>query len=256
MNYFLTLGLVVLCYMTLWYIYSLIKKRNDVADVAWGFGFVVLSWAAVYVSKNTSAGALLINTLVTIWGVRLSLHIYHRNKNKAEDYRYLSWRTEWGAWFYLRSYFQIYVLQGILLYLIALPVIVSHLYPTTHFNIVSYIGIALWCTGFLFETIGDAQLARFIKNPNNKGKILQTGLWAYSRHPNYFGEVLGWWGLWLLSLSTTSLFATIVGPLTITFLILKVSGIPLLEQKMQENPDFAEYKKRVSVFIPFPPQKS
>lgn len=256
MNYFLILGLIVLGYMTLWYFVSLIKQRNDVADIAWGLGFVVVSWSALLLTHNNNIGNILVSVLVTIWGLRLSIHIYYRNKGKGEDYRYLAWRAQWGHWFTLRSYLQVYVLQGALLYIIALPVLVLHTHPFLKLNIAAYLGVCVWCIGFFFETRGDAQLARFIKDPNNKGKILKTGLWAYSRHPNYFGEVLGWWGIWLFCFSATSLFATIIGPLTITFLILKVSGIPLLEAKMSTNPDFQEYKKHVSVFIPLPPREN
>ena len=111
---------------------------------------------------------------------------------------------------------------------------------------------SVWILGFVFESVGDAQLARFIKDPANKGKLMQGGLWRYTRHPNYFGEVTMWWGIWLLALSTPYGFFSIIGPITITFLILKVSGIPMLEKKMEENPEFAEYKRRVSVFIPMP----
>lgn len=255
MSYYLTLGLALLVYVTLWYVVSLIKKRNDVADIAWGLGFVVLSWIALGLTADATLRGILTNVLISIWGMRLATHIYLRNRGKGEDYRYQAWREQWGSWFYLRSYTQVYLLQGALLYVIALPTLMSHASATATFGAIDVVGVLIWCIGFLFETIGDAQLTRFIQNPLNKGKLLQTGLWAYTRHPNYFGEVLGWWGVWLLSLSATHNWLTIIGPLTITFLILKVSGIPLLEQNMAENPEFEEYKKRVSVFIPLPPKQ-
>jgi steroid 5-alpha reductase family enzyme len=116
-------------------------------------------------------------------------------------------------------------------------------------------GVCVWLFGFLFESVGDAELARFARDPHNRGKILQSGLWQYTRHPNYFGEVVQWWGIWLLAVGVPGGWFGIVGPLTITFLILKVSGIPMLEKKMAENPDFAEYKRRTSVFLPWIPKR-
>lgn len=241
--------------MSLWFVFSLIKKRNDVADVAWGLGFVLMAWVSFYISDNSSVRGLLVGLLVSIWGLRLAWHIYARNKGKAEDYRYLAWRKEWGKWFYPRSYVQVYLLQGFFLFLIVFPVLLINKSTGTALGILDLLGVAVWLFGFYFEAVGDAQLARFIKNPANKGKLMQSGLWAYTRHPNYFGEVTQWWGLWLVALSIPNGWLGIIGPLTITFLILKVSGIPMLEKKMAENPEFVEYKRRVSVFIPMLPKR-
>jgi steroid 5-alpha reductase family enzyme len=238
--------------MSLWFIISLLKKRNDVADIAWGLGFVLLAWASFYLSGAGGQRELLVCLLVSIWGLRLALYIYRRNKGKPEDYRYQKWRRDWGEWFYLRSYLQVYLLQGALLFLIALPVLVINKNGEGIPGILDFIGVAVWFFGFCFEAIGDAQLARFIKDPANKGKLMQSGLWAYTRHPNYFGEVTQWWGIWLIALAVPNGVFTVVGPLTITFLILKVSGIPMLEIKMEENPGFAEYKRKTSMFIPRP----
>ncbi len=241
--------------MSLWFLISLIKKRNDVADVAWGLGFVLLAWVSYYISDDPGTRGLLVAALVSIWGVRLTAHIFTRNKGKAEDYRYLAWRKEWGKWFYLRSYLQVYLLQGMLLYIIILPVLFINKNCGASINYLDITGIVVWLTGFFFETIGDAQLARFTKNPANKGKIIQSGLWKYSRHPNYFGEVTQWWGMWLICLSVPLGWLAIISPLTITYLILNVSGIPMLEKNMNKKPGFKEYKKRVSIFIPLPPKK-
>ncbi len=256
MNYFLTLGIVLLVYMSLWFVLSLLKKRNDVADVAWGLGFVLLTWTYFFLNENFTTRGILVTILVSIWGLRLAWHIHSRNKGKKEDYRYLAWRQQWGKWFYLRSYFQVYLLQGFFLLLIISPILFINKYSNTSLGLLDAFGIVVWLIGFYFEAVGDAQLARFIKNPTNKGKLMQQGLWAYTRHPNYFGEVTQWWGLWLIALSVNFGAMSIIGPITITFLILKVSGIPLLEKKMSENPDFAQYKKRVSVFLPLPPRKT
>lgn len=252
MNYYLTLGVLLFLYMSLWFLVSLIKKRNDVADIAWGLGFVIMSWVSLFVLGDFSVRGLLVGVLVSIWGLRLAWHIYIRNRSKSEDYRYLAWRKEWGTWFYLRSYLQVYILQGVLLFLIVLPVLIINKNSGSLLNLLDLVGVLIWLFGFYFEAVGDKQLADFIKNPENKGKLMQKGLWAYTRHPNYFGEVTQWWGLWIIALSVQNGWIGIVGPITITFLILKVSGIPLLEKKMEENPDFVEYKKKVSAFFPLP----
>ncbi len=252
MSHFITLGLILFIYMNLWFVISLIKKRNDVADIAWGLGFVVLAWISLLLNKATFWMPIIVNILVSIWGLRLAYHIYSRNKNKTEDYRYAAWRVEWGKWFYLRSYFQIYILQGFLLFMISLPVLFINIYQVESFSILVLLGILVWGLGFFFESVGDAQLARFIKDPLNKGKLMQSGLWKYTRHPNYFGEVTQWWGIFIIALSVPYGLVSILGPITITFLILKVSGIPMLEKKMEQNPEFQEYKKRTSMFFPLP----
>lgn len=255
MNYFPLLIFLLFVYMSVWFLVSLLKKRNDVADVAWGLGFVLLSWSSFYLGAVNGWRGLLTCLLVSVWGFRLAWHIQTRNKGKTEDYRYQQWRNEWGSWFYLRSYFQVYLLQGGLLFLIALPILVINSSAGSAYTLLDGVGMALWVFGFYFEAVGDAQLARFIKNPQNKGKLMQGGLWAYTRHPNYFGEVAQWWGIWLIALAVQNGWLTVVGPLTITTLILKVSGIPLLEKKMAENPEFADYKRRVPQFFPFPRKK-
>lgn len=250
MNYYLILASLLFVYMSLWFLISLVKKRNDVADVAWGLGFFLLSWVSYFISEDTNIRGLLVGIMVSIWGLRLAWHIYKRNKGKAEDYRYMAWRKEWGEWFYIRSYLQVYLLQGMLLFLIVLPVLLINRVTGTAINILDILGVTFWFFGFYFEAVGDMQLTQFIKNPANKGKLMQGGLWAYTRHPNYFGEVVGWWGIWFIALSVPGGLLGIIGPLTITFLILKVSGIPMLEKKMAENPEFAEYKRKTSIFIP------
>ena len=252
MSYFVTLGIILFLYMNFWFVVSLLMKRNDVADVAWGLGFVLLAWVSLFISETNSILGIIVTLFVTVWGLRLAWHVHSRNKGKTEDYRYLAWRKQWGKWFYMRSYAQVYMLQGTLLFLIALPVLVINNNLGGDVNILAMLGIVVWIIGFFFEVVGDSQLARFIKNKDNQGKLMTTGLWRYTRHPNYFGEVTLWWGIWLIALSVSGGWLGIIGPITITFLILKVSGIPMLEKKMEENPDFAEYKSKTSVFIPLP----
>jgi steroid 5-alpha reductase family enzyme len=253
-NYFLTQAAILFVFMNFWFIVSLARKRNDVADVAWGLGFVLMAWTSYYFGGFVSATGLAASFLITIWGLRLAWHIWARNRGRREDYRYLQWREQWGRWFYLRSYLQVYILQGVLLFLISLPVLIMNGSAQSGFDGLGVAGIMVWIFGFVFESVGDWQLARFKSDPANKGRLMTQGLWAYSRHPNYFGEVVQWWGIWLMGLSAPWGFLAVIGPLTITFLILKVSGIPLLEKKMAGNPDFAGYRKRVSAFIPLPPK--
>jgi steroid 5-alpha reductase family enzyme len=253
MSYYLTLAAILFVYMTLWFGWSLLRKRNDVADIAWGLGFVILTWSALYLSGNYDERQLLVTGLVTLWGLRLAWHIMSRNRGKGEDYRYKAWREQWGKWFILRSYGQIYLLQGALLYIIILPVLYIQEESYRTLGVWDLIGVTVWAIGFLFEAVGDFQLRRFTKEPSNKGKILTTGLWRYTRHPNYFGEVTQWWGIWLIALSVPGGFWTIIGPLTITYLIIFVSGIPMLEKRYAGNQEFENYKKKTSVFFPLPP---
>jgi len=251
MNYYIILALTLFLYMSFWFVVSLVKKRNDVADIAWGLGFVLVAWVSFFIIGNFGIRSILVNTLVSIWGLRLAWHIKSRNKGKAEDYRYLAWRREWGNWFYIRSYLQVYLLQGTFMFLIILPVIFINKNIGPSLGIFDFLGFIVWFLGFFFEAVGDFQLANFINNPINKGRIMQSGLWHYTRHPNYFGEVVQWWGLWLFTFNFFVPWLAI-GPLTITILIIKISGIPMLEKKMANNPEFIEYKKKTSMFIPRP----
>lgn len=250
MSYFGLLIAFLFCYMSFWFVVSCLKKRNDVADVAWGLGFILLVWLSMFISGSYQARSIVVAILVTVWGLRLSWHIYRRNKDRPEDYRYLAWRREWGAWFYVRSYFQVYLLQGLFLFLIAMPFLIINRSPNSSIGILDFLGGIIWLLGFCFEAIADWQLAQFMRNPSNKGKIMQGGLWAYSRHPNYFGEVTQWWGIWVIALSVPGGLISVIGPITLTILILKVSGIPMLEKKMALNPAFMAYKKRVGKFFP------
>ncbi len=251
LNYFLTLGIVLFIYMNVWFGVSLIVGRNDIADIAWGLGFALLAWVSYFTSGSSELRSVVANVMVTVWGLRLAWHIYSRNRHKREDYRYRAWRTTWGKWFYLRSYLQVFLLQGVFLFLISLPVLIINFEDGRPIGSLDLVGFIVWFVGFLFESVGDAQLTRFRKNPENKGKLLQSGLWRYSRHPNYFGEITQWWGVWLMALHLPGGLLSTVGPLTITVLILKVSGMPMLEKRMSLKPNYIEYKKRTSKLIPW-----
>jgi steroid 5-alpha reductase family enzyme len=252
---YIFLAVAVLLYMTAWFLISVTKKRNDVADVAWGLGFLLVAIISFARNGVNIDRGLFVTLLVFIWAVRLSYHIYTRNRGKTEDYRYKKWREEWGKLFFIRSYLQVFILQGFLLLLIVSPVVIVNITRGGSFGIFDFVGFIVWLIGFYFESVGDAQLSKFIKNPENKDKVLDYGLWKYTRHPNYFGEVTQWWGIFLIALSVPFGVFGVIGPLTITFLILKVSGIPMLEKKMVENPKYTEYIRKTSVFFPLPPKR-
>ncbi|MCF7930861.1 MAG: DUF1295 domain-containing protein [Acholeplasmataceae bacterium] len=259
---FLVNAIVLFVFFVIFFVIAQIKKNNGLADMAWGLGFVVVALTSIIYSGNYTLSALVITFLVMIWGFRLFFFIGLRNWNKPEDFRYVDMRNKWKTNIPLKAFFKVFVLQGILLYIISLPIQLVNLNPTTFTNNQNYLvlilGVILWLVGFYFEAVGDAQMKRFKKNPENKGKIMQSGLWKYTRHPNYFGETLMWWAIWIVSLSGFVLFNVIgiIGPLLITYLLLYVSGVPLLEKKYKDNPLFQEYAKKTSVFIPMPPKKS
>jgi steroid 5-alpha reductase family enzyme len=190
MSVYAVIALALLSYMSAWFLIACVLQRNDVADIAWGLGFVSMSWLALTMSEYSSR-SLLVNVLVTVWGLRLALHIAMRNLRKPEDHRYAVWRETW-TYFYLRSFFQIFLLQGFFLFVILLPVTFIHASVPAPLGVLDAVGVMLWCIGFFFESVGDYQLKKFLKDPAHKGKIMDQGLWAYSRHPNYFGEVLQW----------------------------------------------------------------
>ncbi len=248
-----TVALALFLYINIWFVVACIKKRNDVADIAWGLGFVLMSWLALLFSEH-SMRSLLVNTLVTIWGLRLTWHIARRNSGKPEDKRYAEWRAQW-KYFYCRSYVQIFLLQGLILFLVMLPILHIHGSASVDLGLVDAIGVLMWIVGFVFELVGDHQLKMFLLNPMNRGKIMDSGLWAYSRHPNYFGEVTQWWSIFLLAVSLPFGFLTVVSPLLITLLIVFVSGVPMLEKKYAGRPDFETYKKRTSMLFPLPNRK-
>lgn len=250
---FLNSGLIILAYATLWFIFSILKKRNDIADIAWGIGYIVLC-VYYFLYFPNQARHLLLYSLVLLWGLRLSIHIALRNKGKSEDYRYKKWRQEWGKIFYLRSYLQIYLLQGVLLLIIISPITLASSQIQSSLNYLDLLGLSIWIVGFFFETVGDYQLSQFIKT-KQPGQIMTSGLWQYTRHPNYFGEVTMWWGIFIITLTSPISIFGIIGPLTITFLILFVSGVPMLEEKYKDNPKFQEYSNKTSKFFPLPPKK-
>lgn len=237
--------------------------RNSIADVFWG-GTIAMA-ALWIIAPLLSFGlkvnlyfvlftpSLILGILMALWGLRLSIHIGHRFlKKKKEDPRYERLSQGWKA-YYLRSYLQVFLLQGVLMLAMLSALIISTLHaPEPNFYLLGA-GVLVWFFGLIFELIADAQLARFVKT-KKPGQIMQSGLWKYSRHPNYFGEVTLWWGLWLITLMTPYWYLTLITPLTITFLILKVSGVPMAEAHYKDNAEFQAYAERTNKFFPWKPR--
>jgi len=250
---FINCFLIIIVYATLWFLIALYKKRNDVADIAWGIGYIII---CIYLFVITDRWPVLIflYSLVLVWGLRLSIHIFNRNKNKKKVFRYLEGGQEWGKNFFLRSYLQVFILQGIILLIIISPIIHASAVVPVSWNVFTWLGFGCWLVGFYFQAVADHQLAVFVKQKKT-GEIMQTGLWKYSRHPNYFGEILMWWGIFIITLPLENSLYFIFSPVSITLLLVFVSGIPLLEKKYKKNPAFETYKKRTSILIPLPPRK-
>lgn len=252
-------------YMCGAYVVSLLRKDNGTADIAYGWGFVLVAWITYTFGMHSLLGAL-VSMAATVWAARLSVRIYLRSRGKPEDFRYKKWRDEWGSTFLIRSFFQVYMLQGAIIFLIALPLTLTNLYGADPIFggalwILAAVGVGAWLVGFYFEALGDYQLAMFLRNPAHTGRVMDTGLWRYTRHPNYFGESLMWWGIALIACGSNLAAADLlpallgfIGPALITFLLLKVSGVPMLEAHFAGNPEWEAYKKRTSVFIPLPPR--
>lgn len=240
----------VFLYMNIAFIVAMIKRDNSVVDIFWGPGFVLLAAVLLVSGTQFSARSVLVFGMVALWGIRLGIYILIRNKGRGEDFRYAAWRKNW-KYFRVRSYFQIFMLQGSLMLLISWPVLHSIHSPETEIGITGIIGLAVFLTGFLFEAFADAQMQKFKKTPSNKGQLLTTGLWKYTRHPNYFGEALLWWGFWILAVPVVNGIFTLVSPVIISLLLRYVSGVPMLERKYEGRPDWEEYKAKTPVFIPF-----
>jgi len=243
--------ILVFVYFLLFFLVAQSIKNNGIVDIGWGIGFVLIAWFMAITKGGSNAATLLITFCVTLWGTRLFYHIIKRNLGKPEDFRYANWRKEWGKWVVIRSFFQVFMLQGVFMLIIGLPII--WIYEATapvNFLILG-LGAFIWAIGFYFEALGDYQLKMFLANPKNKGKLMDQGLWALTRHPNYFGEATMWWGIFVMALSVETSWLTIISPIAITYLLVFVSGVPLLEASLKKRPEFAAYAAKTSIFIPW-----
>ena len=248
--------IVILIYMSVFFLFAQIKKNNAIVDIAWGPGFILVVLFNLLLTDNITVRQLVIAALVTIWGLRLAMHIYIRARGKPEDYRYKAMRERWGDRACIRAFTNVFMLQGVLLLTISYPLIMINHFSSEGWSLLDSIGAFVWIIGFLWEVISDYQLQRFIKfHKKGPGDIITSGLWRYSRHPNYFGEALLWWGIFLIVLSIPNGWAAIFSPMIITFLLLKVSGVPLLEKRYADNEAFQEYAKYTNKFFPWFPKR-
>jgi steroid 5-alpha reductase family enzyme len=254
---FLQACLLVLVLVTLLWVLSVIIKNVSIVDLFWGFGFVVVNAFFVFASGELNARKILMLVLVSVWGLRLSIYLAWRNLGKGEDFRYQEFRRKYGPErYWWISYFQTFLLQGVLMMIISLPLLaISSGAGSNTLGAIDFIGILVWLTGFTFEAGGDLQLAMFKRNPKNKGQVLDTGFWKYTRHPNYFGDSAVWWAYALFSIAAGG-YWQIIGSVIMTLLIIKVSGVALLEKTLTvAKPQYQDYIRKTSAFLPWFPKR-
>ena len=255
LNFGLIIGLMVL----LWGV-SLAMRDSSIADIYWGIGFVVAAWFTYFNSDGVQARRVLVLALVTVWGLRLSGYLLWRNWGK-EDPRYARFRKnveEKGGNYALETLKWVYLLQGFFMWVTALVLIFAiSVDAPEELGVTGYAGFALWLLGMFFEVVGDAQLARFKANPASAGKIMDQGLWRYTRHPNYFGEACVWFGFLLIAADNPAGLVTIVSPAIMLYALMGPTGKALLERRMRKSrPGFEDYVRRTSGFFPMPPKAS
>jgi steroid 5-alpha reductase family enzyme len=254
---FLQAVILILSLLTILWLISIVIKNVSIVDLFWGFGFVIVNTFYFFMSGDLNARKILLLILVTIWGLRLSIYLAWRNIGKGEDFRYQQFRRDYGPdRYWWISYFQTFLLQGALLMLVSLPLLgVNTAGAHKGLNWLDYIGIVMWLIGFAFEAGGDLQLTRFKLDPGNKGKVLDTGFWKYTRHPNYFGDSAVWWSFAIFSIAAGSYWQS-VGAAIMTLLIIKVSGVSLLEKSLNNTkPQYRDYIQKTSSFFPWFPKK-
>ena len=257
MTLFLQASLLILVLVSLLWIWSIFLNNVSIVDIFWGIGFVVVNAFYLFMSDEINIRKILISSLVSIWGLRLAIYLAIRNIGKGEDFRYQEFRKNYGPkrywWF---SFFQTFLLQGVLIMIISLPLLGIHSSSNSgELNILDYLGITVWLIGFAFEAGGDFQLARFKRDAANKGKVLNTGFWKYTRHPNYFGDSAVWWAYAIFSIAAGS-YWQIIGSVIMTLLIIKISGVALLEKTLNDTkPQYREYIEKTNSFFPWFPKK-
>ena len=257
LNIYLTNLVAVTLMMTMGWVVSVIRRNVTIVDTLWGIGFMLIAWITYGMSDGFFARKLLIALLVTAWGIRLSGYLAWRNHGKGEDPRYGAWRNNHGKRFWWVSLFKVFLIQAVFMWVIALAFQFGMMSPLPDsLTWLDGLGLILWITGFAFESIGDWQLARFKSVPENAGKVMDQGLWTYTRHPNYFGEALVWWGLSVMVLSTPGSLWTLISPIIITVVLLKMTGVALTEKVILETrPEYRSYIERTSTFFPWPPKR-
>lgn len=244
-------ALVCVAMILLWLI-SLRLQDASIVDIFWGIGFVLIAGSTFAVASREQR-SIVLTALTTIWGLRLAAYIAWRNHGKGEDSRYQAMRAKRGEAFWWASLVSVFGLQGVVMWLISLPIQIGQV-AEVPMGILNFLGIGIWLLGFVFESLGDYQLARFKAVPNSSGKVMDQGLWRYTRHPNYFGNAMIWWGLFLVAVTPTTLWL-LVSPIVMNFLLVKVSGVALLERNLAARSEaYRDYVKRTSAFIPWPPK--
>jgi steroid 5-alpha reductase family enzyme len=252
----LVTGSVIAVAMFVLWLVSLRVRDASIVDPFWGSAFVVVAWSAAVVVGAWDTHDLIVVGMVTVWGSRLSIYLLWRNLGKGEDYRYQAMRRRWGPRFWIISLATVFLLQGVLVWVVSLPVQVAILGPGDP-GLLTAAGLALWSVGLIFETVGDAQLARFKADPSNDGKVMDRGLWRYTRHPNYFGDFCIWWGIYLAAIDASGTAWTVIGPLVMSYLLLRVSGVAMLERTIgKRRPGYEEYARRTNAFFPGPVKKA
>lgn len=248
---------VIMILMTCLWLVSVFVKNVSIVDPFWGFGFVLAGVFYFFVTDGMHARKILLLVLLIIWGFRLSIYLGWRNWDKDEDFRYQQFRKDYGEHrYWWISFFQTFLLQGVLMWLISAPLLAAQYYAVdTNLNYIDYIAVVIWLIGFIFEAGGDFQLTKFKSNPVNKGKVLNTGLWKYTRHPNYFGDATLWWAYGLFAVAAGS-YIPLISSLLMTLLIIKVSGVSLLEKTLKNTkPRYKDYVEKTSSFFPWFPKK-
>lgn len=252
---------IIICVFTLFnifYFLGLYKRDFSVVDIAWGPSFFLVFFVSLAAYDPVlSIRDIVIGCLVFIWAVRLSTYVFIRSKKLGqEDFRYAKWRLDWGSKVNQMAYRKIYLLQGFLSLIMASPLILIHAFKDTNMfgTVYDCVGLSLWFVGFIFEALADYQKYKFKTTIDGREKILKKGLWKYTRHPNYFGEALMWWGIFFIILSEVPFYYVLWGPLILNFFLLKVSGIPLLEQKYTNDVEFNKYKNETNAFFPWFPK--
>ena len=257
MTLFLQAALLTLVLVTLLWLVSVLITDASIVDLFWGFSFVVVNAFYFLSSGDITAQKLLVLVLVSIWGLRLTVYLAWRNIGKGEDFRYQEFRRKYGPKrYWWVSFFQTFLLQGVLIMVVSLPLLGIHgSTDSGALTLLDYVGIIVWIIGFSFEAGGDLQLVRFKGNTANRGQVLDTGFWRYTRHPNYFGDATVWWAYAIFSIAAGS-YWPIIGALIMTLLIIKVSGVALLEKTLHETkPKYRDYIRRTNAFFPWFPKK-
>jgi steroid 5-alpha reductase family enzyme len=249
-------ALAIAALMLVTWLLSLRWRDASIVDPVWPFGFVVVAWVVRVVADGNDARQWLLVAMTTIWGLRLSGYLAWRKHGAPEDPRYQSMRRHWGDRFPLVSLLTVFALQGVLMFVVSLPVQLGQVRADPGLGMLSAVGVLLWTVGVVFESVGDAQLARFKADPDNEGQVMDRGLWRYTRHPNYFGDACVWWGIALVAAETPLGAIGLVGAAVMNVLLVRVSGVPILERSMtKRRPGYADYVRRTSSFIPRPPRR-